>query len=73
MDLEEAAVDAVVVGDHHGRQLRVAVLDALQGAVERVDDHVDRPERLPFEPQQLGLVLLAHRVAGHGQPNLPVT
>ena len=42
VDLEVAAVDAVVVGDDERRQLDVLVLDGLERAVERVDDELER-------------------------------
>ena len=72
VDLEEAAVDAVVVVDHDRGQLDVLVLERLQRAVERVDDEVERAERLLLEAAQLVLEVDA-RVLGHRQPTLPVT
>ena len=42
VDLEVAAVEAVVVGDDHRRQLDVLVLERLEHAVELVDDQVER-------------------------------
>ena len=46
VDLEVAAVDAVVVGDHHLGELDVLVLERLERAVELLDDHVEPAERL---------------------------
>ena len=53
MDLEVAAVDPVVVGDHDRRELDVAVVQRLERAVERRDDEVERAERLLLEPREL--------------------
>ena len=53
MDLEVAAVDPVVVGDHDRRELDVAVVERLERAVERRDDEVERAERLLLEPREL--------------------
>ena len=49
VDLEEAAVDPVVVVDHDRRQLDVLVLERLERAVERHDHEVERAERLLLE------------------------
>ena len=49
VDLEVAAVDAVVVGDDDLGQLDVLVLDRLQGAVEGRVDHVEPLERACLE------------------------
>src|SRR5262249_50258094 len=71
MDLEVAAVDAIVVGDHELRELDVLVLDGLARAVERVADEVEAAEGGALEVLELRQVVLARRV--RHQPNLPVT
>ena len=45
MDLEIAAVEAVVVHDDHRGELDVLVLERLEHAVELLEDHVDPAER----------------------------
>ena len=65
MDLEEAAVDAVVVGDDQGGQLDVLVVDRLDRALQRRDDDVDGPQRLLFEARELPPELRPCRL-GHG-------
>ena len=42
MNLEVAAVDPVVVGNHEGRQLNVLVLERFHHAVDLLDDDVER-------------------------------
>ena len=59
LDLEVAAVDAVVVMDDDRRELDVLVLERLERAVERRDDEIDPPERLMFEAAEFLLELLA--------------
>ena len=59
--LEVAPVDAVVVGDHHARQLDVLVLHGLERAVERRGHHVEAAEALPLELGQLLLEVRARR------------
>ena len=49
VDLQVAPVDAVVVGDHHLRELDVLVLERLEHAVELLDDQVEAAERVGFE------------------------
>ena len=49
VDLEVAAVDAVVVGDHERRELDVLVLERLERAVELLDDQVEPAERARLE------------------------
>ncbi len=46
VDLQVAAVDAVVVGDHHLRELDVLVLQRLEHAVELLDDQIEPAERV---------------------------
>ena len=46
VDLQVAPVDAVVVGDHHLRELDVLVLERLEHAVELLDDQVEAAERV---------------------------
>ena len=53
VDLQVAPVDAVVVGDHHLRELDVLVVERLQHAVELLDDQVQAAERVRFELLQL--------------------
>ena len=53
VDLEVAAVDPVVVGDHDRRELDVAVVQRLERAVQRRDHQVERAERLLLEPGEL--------------------
>ncbi len=72
VDLQVAAVDPVVVGDHDRGQLDVLVLERLQRAVHGRHDHVQRAERLLLERAQLVLEAEAVGFARH-QPNLPVT
>ena len=55
--LEVAAVDAVVVGDHHAGELDVLVLDRLERPVERRDHHRQRAHRLLLELCELFLEL----------------
>ena len=72
VDLEVAAVDAVVVGDHHRRELGVARLDHLERAVDRLEDEVEPAERRDLELLEL-LLEVPPRVVGTHQPTLPVT
>ena len=72
VDLEVAAVDPVVVGDHHRGQLDVLVADRLESAIQLGDDEVQPSEDLLLE----ALEVLAELVAGllhRDYPNLPVT
>ena len=74
VDLEVAAVDAVVVGDHHRGELDVLVLERLEHAVELLDDHVEPAERRFLELLELLLEVSASLSRGHAlYPNLPVT
>ncbi len=59
MDLQVAAVDAVVVGDHHLGELDVLVRQRLQHSVELLDDEVEAAERAPLELHQLFAEVLA--------------
>ena len=59
VDLQVAPVDAVVVGDHHLRQLDVLVGERLEHAVELLDDQVEAAERAGLELAQLGLEVRA--------------
>ncbi len=65
VDLQVAAVDAIVVGDHNGRELDVAMVQRLERAVERRDDEVQRAERLRLERRELLLEVDPLRL-GHG-------
>ena len=71
VDLEVAAVEAVVVEDHHRGELDVLVLERLEHAVELLEDHVDTAQRRFLEELELLLEVLAP-LAAH-QPNFPVT
>ena len=53
VDLEVAAVDAVVVGDDHRGELDVLVLERLERAVELLDDEVEPAERLTPRAREL--------------------
>ena len=53
VDLQVAAVDAVVVVDHHLGQLHVLLVERLEHAVELLDDQVEAAERVRFELAQL--------------------
>ena len=68
MDLEVAPVDPVVVGDDHLGQLDVAVLDRLEGAVERLDDEIEAPECPILELVELVLVVAPGR-SGISRPS----
>ena len=72
VDLQVAAVDHVVVGDHQLGQLDVLVLDRLDGALERRDHQVEAVQGPPLEPLELLAIVEADLVRGH-QPTLPVT
>ena len=71
--LEVAAVDAVVVGDDQAGQLDVLVLERLDRAVERRDDHVEPAERLLLEPLKLLLEVDPASLSGIASPTFPVT
>src|SRR4051794_18537602 len=70
VDLQVAAVEPVVVLDHHASELDVLVRDRLQGSFERLDHHVEPAECLALEPRELFPELCA--CLGH-QPNFPLT
>ena len=72
MDLQVAAVDAVVVGDHEAGQLDVLVLDRLQGALERGADQVEAAEGAGLELLEFFLIFDPDAVGAH-HPNLPLT
>ena len=75
VDLEVAAVDAVVVGDDDRGELDVLVLDRLERAVELLDDEVER-RRAPAASSALELLAGsagACRARPSAQPNFPVT
>ena len=52
MDLEVAAVEAVVVEDHDRRELDVLMVQRLHRPVERAQHEIERPEGLPLERLQ---------------------
>ena len=72
VDLQVAAVDHVVVGDHQLGQLDVLVLDGLDGALERRDHQVEAVQGPSLKPLELLAILEADLVRGH-QPTFPVT
>jgi hypothetical protein len=72
VDLEEPAVDAVVVGDDDLGELDVLVLERLEDPVELLEDEVRRAQGALLDRDELGLVLQSVRAA-FAQPNLPVT
>ncbi len=72
MDLQVAAVDHVVVGDHQLGQLDVLVLDRLDSALERRDHQVEAVQGSLLELLELIAILDADLVRGH-QPTFPVT
>ena len=65
VDLQVAAVDAVVVEDDHRCQLDVLVLQRLEHAVELLDDDVQATQRATLELGELGVEVMAD-VVGHG-------
>ena len=65
MDLEVAAVEAVVVHDHHRGELDVLVLESLEHAVELLEDHVDPAQRRFLEQLELFLEVSASLSRGH--------
>src|SRR3954468_6533202 len=71
MHLEEATVDAVVVGDHHVGHREVAVDDHAHGPIDLVGDDVHAPERALLE--RADLVAQAEATLGRHQPNFPAT
>ena len=73
MDLQVAAVDAVVVGDDHPGELDVLVADRLERAVELRDDQVEAAERLLLELLERLTELVAGLLHARPYPNFPVT
>jgi hypothetical protein len=55
VDLEEAAVDAIVIGNHHLSKLDILVLECLEHSIELLDDQVQAPHRAQLELPQLPL------------------
>ena len=53
VDLQVAPVEAVVVGDHHLRELDVLVSERLHHAVELLDDQIQAAERAVLQLLQL--------------------
>ena len=71
VDLEVAAVDAVVVGDDDRGELDVLVLERLERAVELLDDQVEPAERLrPRARCSSSLEVLACRAPAIALPEL---
>ena len=73
MDLQVAAVDAVVVGDDDLGQLDVLVLDRLQRPLERGADQVEAAEGARLELLEFLLVFDPDAGIPASQPNLPLT
>ena len=71
MDLQVAAVDDVVVGDHQLGELDVLVLNGLDGPVERRHDEVQPIQGTLLEPRELLAVFVS--CLHLDQPNFPVT
>ena len=71
VDLQVAPVDAVVVGDHHLRELDVLVLERLEHAVELLDDQVKAAQRVGFELLQLLLKVRPPLTARGGRSARP--
>ena len=71
--LQIAAVDAVVVGDHHARELDVLVLDGLERAVERGRHEVEASERGSLQSRELFLEVRSGGVRQRHYPTFPVT
>ncbi len=71
VDVEVAAVDAIVVVDHHHGELLVAHQDGLDRLVQRCARQLEGGERLVLELLELFVELDAR--LGHCQPTLPVT
>ena len=65
MDLEVAAVDAVVVEDDHLGELDVLVLEGLQDAVELLAHDVQAAQRGLLEAVELVAEVLAGAVLRH--------
>ena len=53
MDLEVAAVDPIVVGDHHLGELDVGMLDRLERPRQRLGDEIEAAERPLLELGEL--------------------
>jgi predicted nucleic acid-binding protein len=53
MDLQVAPVDAVIVVDHHLRELHVLVCERLHDAVELLEHQIETSESIGFELLQL--------------------
>ena len=68
LDLQVAAVDAVVVGDHHRGQLDVLVLNRFERPVERAHHQVEAAEGLNFELGELLLEMGSGRVGHASRP-----
>jgi hypothetical protein len=64
VDLQVAAVDAVVVVDHHLGELHILLVERFQHAVELLDDQVQAAERVRFELGQLRLEVRARVLPG---------
>ena len=78
VDLQVAAVDPVVVGDHHLRQLDVLVLDRFHRAAEGDVDQVEAaearsPPASPVPPGTRRGLFPASSVSSPSQPKRPLT
>src|SRR3954468_16196528 len=72
MDLQEAAVDPVVVGDHHVGDREVAVDDHAHGSIDLIGHDVHTAERALLDCTDLVAEMEAS-LRGRHQPNLPAT
>jgi hypothetical protein len=70
VDLQVAAVDAVVVGRDHAGELDVLVADRLERPIELLDHHVEAAQRLLLELLERLAELVARLLH---QPNFRLT
>ncbi|GAC1440734.1 MAG: hypothetical protein NVSMB51_20390 [Solirubrobacteraceae bacterium] len=53
MDLEVAAVDPVVIGDHHARELDILVAQRLEYVIELPKHEIEAAQCAALEPGEL--------------------
>ena len=68
MDLKEAVVDPLVIGDDHPGELHVLIAERLERAVELGDDDVHPAEHASFEPIEITAEIAS---LGLHQPTVP--